>query len=696
MNSDGDRAINMLAQAEVAAAAAAALSVASSPGAPPINLQFANDQQRQLALASIFKSLSSLAAGNQQVFGQKQQHQQVGLEASERARESPDQIGPLALTAQLKPTGLAVSRHLEPTATPQLASQQHQRINYCTICNKELCNKYFMKTHMLKMHGINLEMEQPAGASDEQQQTGDSKARKEESNDTGAEPQSCQEGLQSEQRASQPTSVLNGFAGNSMGGVVCDICNKELCSKYFLKVHKQNTHGIATDQLDASQSLMYPIAAQLAAAAAAAAAGSSSQSMFNSSAQIAPTIFGGSPTTILTSNVQTPSNSSRKAKRPRLSPKSHIGERASANLFQEPESTFCGPIAMSNPLSALMCLGALGGPSGLTPALVVDNILRNQHLMSKPTKMKDRNGVVSGSSVKEEYKPDAASSSSSNSTSGARYFSHYTEACPMCDRRFKSIKWLKTHMMNDHKQEIAAYMHMMMQYLHYSSRASNQQVASAMAAAAAAAAASHQFAQHTSGAQVQSGPHGLNQGQPNVFNSTPFSLKHSIAANMIPTHNQSYGCHLDGHPQLGLSQMAPQMSAQNIFNSRFQHQSDSTIGQLQQQNRHSQPSLAFCTLPADYVIHGRRDNIEFSGTDRTQGLGSPASDLSQSGSELNFDPSSLRPRSNYAPPEELQLELLRPESANSEIGSFSNEHENSTNNQRQPIEVTDSTSLPGA
>ncbi|PIC46365.1 hypothetical protein B9Z55_006080 [Caenorhabditis nigoni] len=26
--------------------------------------------------------------------------------------------------------------------------------NYCDICNKEVCNKYFLRTHMLKMHGI--------------------------------------------------------------------------------------------------------------------------------------------------------------------------------------------------------------------------------------------------------------------------------------------------------------------------------------------------------------------------------------------------------------------------------------------------------------------------------------------------------------------------------------------------------------
>lgn len=62
--------------------------------------------------------------------------------------------------------------------------------SFCEICNKELCNKYFMRTHMQRMHGISLE------------------------------------------------------SGTQLGGVTCDICNKELCSKYFLRVHKHNTHGI--------------------------------------------------------------------------------------------------------------------------------------------------------------------------------------------------------------------------------------------------------------------------------------------------------------------------------------------------------------------------------------------------------------------------------------------------------------------
>lgn len=83
----------------------------------------------------------------------------------------------------------AVSKN--PTNTePRTSMNLTPTSSYCEICNKELCNKYFMKTHMQRMHGIEIEN------------------------------------------------------GAQIGGVVCDICNKELCSKYFLRVHKHNTHGI--------------------------------------------------------------------------------------------------------------------------------------------------------------------------------------------------------------------------------------------------------------------------------------------------------------------------------------------------------------------------------------------------------------------------------------------------------------------
>ncbi|XP_050314519.1 zinc finger protein 521 [Anthonomus grandis grandis] len=154
--------------------------------------------------------------------------------------------------------GNAPERRLSVNVTPTSS--------YCEICNKELCNKYFMKTHMQRMHGIEIEN------------------------------------------------------GAQIGGVVCDICNKELCSKYFLRVHKHNTHGI----VEYGASLL---------------------------------------------------QSSRKSE-------------------SEPSSQ----------------------PSVLTP---------ESESALKPSDLADLSH---------------------------RYFTHFTEVCPICSRRFRSTKWLKAHLVSDHGQ----------------------------------------------------------------------------------------------------------------------------------------------------------------------------------------------------------------------------------------------------
>lgn len=441
--------------------------------------------------------------------------------------------------------------HINPQGNRQQTRQQQQRINYCTICDKELCNKYFMKTHMLKMHGINLEIEHSvdndsnqSGTDDTAKESGDTKSNETRESDTEQSGEnSCMKssnknasppsnaGKKQSSAIKQTTSVMNGFAGNSMGGVVCDICNKELCSKYFLKVHKQNTHGIMTDYSDTSQ-FMYPFANPLTAAPypfnslAAASMGltqaQSSMMMFGIRGD-GPQHMGTAKDHSTRSGNHSGKKSSKKARlmktqqtiggeladggsesqqqqpqqidafyRLMLARQQANSEKDQTNLL--PASPATGQsippfapldpmaVAATNPMSALMCFGGMTpfGPTGMSPALVVDMILRNQHLFNRKnlhntdnnqsqneqavekSLSKDKNNTKSDNDPKQKGSKNAKDNAANNS----RYFSHYTEACPMCDRRFKSIKWLKTHMMNDHKQEIGAYMQMMMQYLY--------------------------------------------------------------------------------------------------------------------------------------------------------------------------------------------------------------------------------------
>ena len=80
--------------------------------------------------------------------------------------------------------------------------------SYCEICKKELCNKYFMKTHMMKMHGI--VMDQTAGGGG----------------------------------GGGGHSNSNNGGGNNVN---CEVCKKEVSSRYFLKVHMASAHGLNED-----------------------------------------------------------------------------------------------------------------------------------------------------------------------------------------------------------------------------------------------------------------------------------------------------------------------------------------------------------------------------------------------------------------------------------------------------------------
>uniref|UniRef100_A0A914W3U1 C2H2-type domain-containing protein n=1 Tax=Plectus sambesii TaxID=2011161 RepID=A0A914W3U1_9BILA len=94
-------------------------------------------------------------------------------------------------------------QHLQQQ-TPKPKRQYITGKNYCDLCNKEVCNKYFLRTHMLKMHGIVIDENKTViGNIDtlEKEKTGTLSFR-------------------------------------------CDICLKEMNTRQLLRAHKQEAHGI--------------------------------------------------------------------------------------------------------------------------------------------------------------------------------------------------------------------------------------------------------------------------------------------------------------------------------------------------------------------------------------------------------------------------------------------------------------------
>jgi len=112
--------------------------------------------------------------------------------ASSTSQTTNSQAAPITTTTMTTTTTTTTTGTTDSKVIPTTC--------YCEICEKHLCNKYFLKTHMQRMHGIEIEN------------------------------------------------------GAQIVGVICNICNKELCSKYFLRVHKHNTHGIVDETTSSSSS----------------------------------------------------------------------------------------------------------------------------------------------------------------------------------------------------------------------------------------------------------------------------------------------------------------------------------------------------------------------------------------------------------------------------------------------------------
>ena len=106
----------------------------------------------------------------------------------------------------------------------------------CDICNKEVCNKYFLKTHKQKVHGIDL-----AVLENESEEIKRDNIVFNESSLLSADgkPQDAKDAHLTEEGL-----IKMGIDPEAY----CDICKKEFSSKYFLKTHKLNIHGITSER----------------------------------------------------------------------------------------------------------------------------------------------------------------------------------------------------------------------------------------------------------------------------------------------------------------------------------------------------------------------------------------------------------------------------------------------------------------
>ncbi|KAI6228380.1 hypothetical protein M3Y95_00616200 [Aphelenchoides besseyi] len=139
--------------------------------------------------------------------------------------------------------------------------------NVCDLCNKELCNKYFLRTHMLKMHKIAIDENKSMVPNIDS-------LEKESEEPSPCDVCSLKVNTPSVFEQLQIMGLLNGkqqnvsstpdlqafFDPQALAGLTptstsqvtqskqndayCEICDKVLCNRYFLKTHRQKKHNI--------------------------------------------------------------------------------------------------------------------------------------------------------------------------------------------------------------------------------------------------------------------------------------------------------------------------------------------------------------------------------------------------------------------------------------------------------------------
>ncbi|XP_074641350.1 uncharacterized protein LOC141899096 [Tubulanus polymorphus] len=146
----------------------------------------------------------------------------------------------------------------------------------CDLCNKEVCNKYFLKTHKIKMHGVDPNSFRETGrerescnnlpeksnvivenktATEQQERLDESKTQQHQppvSNPSQMVQEHFPPKPQHDSSNSTPIKMQRNEELLKMGidpEAYCELCKKEFCSKYFLRTHMFNMHGIRVEGL---------------------------------------------------------------------------------------------------------------------------------------------------------------------------------------------------------------------------------------------------------------------------------------------------------------------------------------------------------------------------------------------------------------------------------------------------------------
>lgn len=385
---------------------------------------------------------------------------------------------------------------------------------FCELCCKEYCNKYFLRTHKLKRHGIFLptdDMKDDGRALWPYMQTsplnlimgGDLKAlqmyaKKKEELEAGIikipspEPSDYDDmkddtqtikddddddkGKKSPQLTQQESEaisvdlqklqsmILQLNELNQNRCVACAICGKEMENQYMLHAHMLAEHSGFTNNNSIKLSprpLSIPSPGEFEVCKQCDKEFSNifllKQHLMeqHGMGSLSPPLREGfitpdrKPASVL-SQPSTPTQGDRKQMF-QMTPTSSYCEICNKEL--------CNKYFMKTHMQRMHGIEI---ENGAQIGGVVCNIC-NKELCSKyflRVHKHNTHGIVEDGSPQQQ-RPGSESVDSDNgfqmdlkpgevSDQSNRYFSHFTEVCPLCSRRFRSAKWLKAHLMSDH------------------------------------------------------------------------------------------------------------------------------------------------------------------------------------------------------------------------------------------------------
>lgn len=384
-----------------------------------------------------------------------------------------------------------VSQHMQEA----FAAKQKEQV-ICDICNREVCNKYFLRAHKIQQHGVlssgdeasSIPSNQPADSLSPGQ-------RALSSEDVG---RAVQQSIMGERTRHMSADMLAGIKMDSQQhisedkfgemmkmdsiqdrmafnmavaagmpslvpsdlrtkpgqvGVVdpesyCSICKKEFCSKYFLKTHKLNIHGIQPDMTPTSQGNKSVYLQSTSTA---------SNGSIKEASKVAESVGNPQPPKTAIFSGRNFCDICNKELCNKYFLKTHMLKMH--GIFME-DCKVSNPSA-TNPIATPPSLANLPPPkpeSAKNPSFIVgcnlcskefaNRYFLDMHRMNAHGILPERDEEKS---QKDEQVPDNSSVKSGDSTGTPnRYFEHYSEVCHICDRRFKSIKWLHNHLMTDH------------------------------------------------------------------------------------------------------------------------------------------------------------------------------------------------------------------------------------------------------